>query len=66
MDTLKGSVTHQGPLLRVTGVGEGEGAEKRDGVTHNQRHHQQFEYRLGQVDLNRWKNNLATYIERDI
>lgn len=53
MDALKGGVAHQGPLLRVTGVGEGEGAEKRDGVTQDQRHHQQFEYCLRQVDLNR-------------
>lgn len=53
MDTLKGSVAHQGLLLRVTGVGEGEGAEKRDGVTHDERYHQQFEYRLSQVDLDR-------------
>lgn len=53
MDTLKGSVAHQGLLLRVTGVREGEVAEKRDGVTHNQHYHQQFEYRLSQVDLER-------------
>lgn len=53
MDTLKGGVAHQGLLLRVTGVGEGEGAEKRDGVAQDHRHHQQFEYRLSQVDLRR-------------
>lgn len=53
MNALKGSVTHQGLLLRVTGVGEGEGVKKRDGVTHDQRYHQQFEYRLSQVDLRR-------------
>lgn len=52
MDTLKGNIAHQGMLLRVTGMGEGEGAEKRDGVTHDQHYHQQFEYCLSQVDLN--------------
>lgn len=51
MGTLKGTVTHQGMLLRVTGVGEGDGVETRDGVTHYQCYHQQFEYTLGQVDL---------------
>ena len=58
MDTLKSSIAHQGLLLRVTGVGEGEVAEKRDGVTNNQRYHQQFEYCLSQVDLNRTKRVL--------
>lgn len=58
MDTLEGSVAHQGPLLRVTGVGEGEGAENGDGVTHDQSHHQQFEYCLSQVDLDRWKEKV--------
>lgn len=53
MDTLEGIVAHQGCLLRVTGVGEGEGAEKRDAVTQDQRHHQQFQYCLSEVDLNR-------------
>lgn len=53
MDAHKGSVAHQGLLLWVAGVGEGEGAEKRDGVTHDQRYHQQFKYRLSQVHLNR-------------
>lgn len=51
MDTLKGSIAHQGLLLWVTGVGEGQAVEKWDGVTHDQCHHQHFEYRLSQVDL---------------
>lgn len=60
MNTLKGYIAHQGLLLRVTGVVKGEGAEKRDGVTHDQGHHQQFEYCLGQVDLNKWNKGVMS------
>ncbi len=59
MDTFECRVAHQGLLLRVTGVTEGKGAQKRDGITHNQCHHQQFEYRLSQVDLNAWKKKVS-------
>lgn len=43
MDALKGGVAHQGVLLRVACVVEGQGAEKRDGVAQDERHHQEFE-----------------------
>lgn len=65
MDTLEGGVAHQGPLLRVTGVVEGQGAEKRDCVTHNQCYNQEFENCLSQVDLKRekWASRLNDNME---
>jgi len=40
VDTFKGGIAHQSALPEVTDVVKGEGAEKRDGVTHNQHNHQ--------------------------
>lgn len=59
MDAFEGGVAHQGLLLRVAGVVKGEGTEKRDRVTHNQRYHQQFENRLSQVNLKKGKTGIV-------